>query len=147
LSTKEYYRESRFLGVIGMAEPLGRYSPRLVASLVCREAGDLCIEREELGEEELHALVGIELAVMETYSLVASELGLDAIKECLESDECLDQLVDTTREATTLYVERKYFFTVSLDEVKEIADYLRRHLDDHDGAPPRTRQETGKAPT
>ena len=130
-----------------MVEPLGRYSPRLVASLVCREAGDLCIEEDELGEEELLALVGMELAVMETYSFVASELGLEAIKECLESDECLDQLVDTTREAAMLYVENKYFFTVSLDEVKEVADYLRRHLDDHDGAPPHKRQEIGKALT
>ncbi len=128
-----------------MKEPLGMHSPRLVASLVCREAGDLCIEEEELGEEELLALVGMELAVMETYSFVASELGLEAIKECLESDECLDQLVDTTRETSMLYLENKYFFTVSLDEVRKIAEYLRRHLDGHDGAPPHTRQEPGEA--
>ena len=130
-----------------MEEPLGKYSPRLVARLVCREAQDLCVEEEELGEEELAALVGMELAVMETYSLIASELGLEAIKECLESDECLDQLVDTTRETATLYTENKYFFAISVGEVKRVADYLRKHLDNHDGAPPYTRHEKEKAHT
>ena len=125
-------------------EPLGHRPPRVLARTVCREAGDLCVE-DEIGEEELRTLVGIELAVLETYSFLSREHGFRAVEECLDDEQCLEQLMDTSREASSLYAEDRYFFSASLDEIKLVVENLRKYLDEHDGAPPTaTGKERGR---
>ncbi|BEP17953.1 hypothetical protein PYJP_13050 [Pyrofollis japonicus] len=104
-------------------EPIGSMEPRKLAEIVCREAGDLCIDKE-LSDNEVALIVGLEMATLETYLFIYHGMGEEGIRECLADDECLRTLLQTVTEIDQLYSKGSYFYTISLKEIKIIVGIL-----------------------
>jgi hypothetical protein len=98
---------------------------RELASALCRRTGNLCIEPTDLPDPVYKTLVGMELAVLETFHIVVSEHGLRGLKECLEDEECTSTIVETSSEVLRYSRRGSYYFNVDVDGLHRVIRLLR----------------------